>query len=179
MPMKVGKNYFELGSSFLSLEKDFRLIANKMLKNQNLMKLIYYTQPDCLKADDLTPDQILSLLNNEIRIIPKINIETHCPSQVIITFDNFLPNAENPQFRDCTVHFDVLCHPDHWNLGNFQLRPYKIIGEIDAMFNNRKLTGIGTLQFLGCDNLVLNEQLMGVTAAYQAVHGIEDSLPVE
>jgi hypothetical protein len=59
------------------------------------------------------------------------------------------------------------------------LRPYKIIGEIDAMFNNKKLTGIGTLQFLGCNNLVLNDQLMGLTAVYQAIHGVEDVLPVE
>jgi len=143
--MKVGKEHFEVKSSFLSIEKDFALIANQLLKNQNLMKLIYYTQPDCLKADDLTPEQILSLLNNQIRIVPKIDIEQHCPNQVIITFDNFIPNAKNPEFRDCTVGFDVLCHPDHWNLGNFQLRPYKIVGEIDAMFNNRKMTGIGTL----------------------------------
>ena len=177
--MKVGKDYFKVKSSFLSIEKDFALIANEMLKNQDLMKLIYYTQPDCLKADDLTQEQIFSLLNNQIRIVPKIDITEHCPNQVIITFDHFIPNANNPEFRDCTVSFDVLCHPDHWNLGNFQLRPYKIIGQIDAMFNNKKLTGIGTLQFLGCDNLVLNEQLMGLTASYSAVHGVEDVLPVE
>ena len=177
--MRVGKDYFTIGSSFLSLEKDFALIANKMLRNQNLMKLIYYTQPDCLKAKDLTQEEIYSLLNNQIRIVPKIDIEQHCPNQVIISFDNFTPNQKNPEFRDCTVNFDVLCHPDHWNLGNFQLRPYKIIGEIDATFNNQKLTGIGTLQFLGCNNLVLNDQLMGLTAIYRAVHGVEDVLPVE
>ncbi len=177
--MKVGKKYFNYESSFLSLEKDFALIANKMLEHQDLMKLIYYTQPDCLKADDLTPEQILSLLNNQIRIVPKIDITQHCPNQVIITFDNFMQNAENPQFRDCTVSFDVLCHPDHWNLGNFQLRPYKIAGYIDAIFNNSKLTGIGTLQFLGCNNLVLNDQLMGLTLVYQAIHGTDDVLPVD
>ena len=177
--MKVGKNYFENKSSFLSIEKDFALVAKTMLKNQDLMKLVYYTQPDCLKADDLTPEQILSLLNNQIRIVPKIDITQHCPNQVIITFDNFMQNAENPQFRDCTVSFDVLCHPDHWNLGNFQLRPYKIAGYIDAIFNNSKLTGIGTLQFLGCNNLVLNDQLMGLTLVYQAIHGTDDVLPVD
>lgn len=176
--MKVGKDYFNVHSSFLSLEKDFALIANEMMKNQTLMKLVYYTQPDCLKAKDLTSEQIFSLLNNQIRIVPKLDIVEHCPNQIIITFDHFTPNAQNPEFRDCTVNFDVLCHPDHWNLGNFQLRPYKIIGEIDAMFNNRKMTGIGTLQFLGCNNLVLNDQLMGLTAMYKAIHGVEDTLPV-
>lgn len=172
--MKLGKDYFNPGSSFLTIEKDFALIANKMLKNQDLLKLLYYTEPDCLKAPDLTPEQIMSLLNTKIRIVPKIDIEKDCPTQVIITFDNFKPNDHNPQFRDHTIHFDVLCHPDHWNLGNFQLRPYKIIGCIDAMFNNQKMTGIGELQFIGCTDLVLNEQLMGLTAAYQSTHSKED-----
>lgn len=172
--MRVGKEYFNPGSSFLTVEKDFALIANKMLKNQDLMKLLYYTEPDCLKADDLTDEQILSLLNTKIRIVPKIDIEKDCPTQVLITFDNFEPNPSNPEFRDHTISFDVLCHPDHWNLGNFQLRPYKIVGYIDAMFNNQKLTGIGTLRFLGCNDLVLNEQLMGLSVIYQSIHSKED-----
>jgi hypothetical protein len=157
MPMKVGKDYFAVGSSFLSLEKDAALIAHKMLENEDLMKLIYYTEPDCLKAEDLTFEQKASLINNQIRIVPKIDIEEHCPNQVLIMFDSFEPNLRNPEFRDCNVIFNILCHPDHWNLGNFQLRPYKIAGHIDAMFNKRKLTGIGTLQFDSCSNLVLND----------------------
>jgi hypothetical protein len=78
--MKVGKDYFEIGSSFLALEKDFALITNKMLGNEDLMKLIYYTQPDCLKADNLTSEEKLSLLNHKIRIVPKIDIEKDCPT---------------------------------------------------------------------------------------------------
>ena len=39
--MKVGKNYFkESKSSFLSLEKDFALIANKLLTNDKLCKML-------------------------------------------------------------------------------------------------------------------------------------------
>jgi hypothetical protein len=32
---------------------------------------------------------------------------------------------------------------------DFQLRPYRIAAELDSMFSDRHLTGIGTLQFLG------------------------------
>ena len=177
--MKVGKDYFEIGSSFLALEKDFALITNKMLGNEDLMKLIYYTQPDCLKADNLTSEEKLSLLNHKIRIVPKIDIEKDCPTQILIMFDGFRPNMLNPEFRDCNVIFNIFCHPDHWNLGNFQLRPYKIAGQIDATFNKKKLTGIGTLQFSTCDNLVLNDQLMGLTMTYNAIHGVEDVTPVK
>ena len=177
--MKVGDNFKPLDSSFLILEKDLEKIAQKMLSNPRLLKLLYYTDETCLSKPVLDVTQKLSLINKQIRIVPKLDITKQCPIFVVISFDNFTPNATNPQFRDCTVNFDILCHPDHWNLGNFQLRPYKIAGEIDGMFNNSKMTGIGTLQFLGANNLVLNDQLMGLTLIYRSVQSVEDKLPDE
>ena len=51
----------------------------------------------------------------------------------------------NPAFRDNIISFDIVCHFDQWNLNNFALRPYKIAAEIDSMFNNQRLTGIGKI----------------------------------
>lgn len=173
--MKVGKTYFPK-SSFLSVDKDFALITNKILENDNLCKLLYYTQRDCLSAPALKAAEKMSLINNQIKIVPCLTISEECPIYLIITMTNFTPNYSNPEFRDCEIGFEVLCHPDHWNLGNFALRPYKIMGELDAMFNKTKLTGIGTLEFQVCTNLVLNNQLMGLTSSYRAVHGVEDQI---
>ena len=171
--MKVGKNYFPK-SSFLSTDKDLSLIIKKIMENQRLLKMLYYTQKDCLNGKDLTQPQIISMLDKQIKIVPKIEISEDCPNYIIISMDNFVPNENNDEFRDCTISIDILCHPDHWNMGNFQLRPYKIAGEIDAMLNNQKLTGIGTLQFVTGNNLLLNEELMGISLLYKAIHGIED-----
>lgn len=121
-------------------------------------------------------DKKLSMIDKQIRIVPKLEVSQDCPIFVIITFDNFTTNATNPEFRDCTITFDVLCHPDHWNLGNFQLRHHKIAGEIDAMINGQKLTGIGEVEFVGASNMLLNDELMGITLVYRAVHGIEDKI---
>ena len=177
--MRVGENFDKPESSFLILEKDFERVANKMLTNPRLLKLLYYREQDALSRPNLTPAQKMGLINKEIKIVPKIDIEQDCPIFVVITFDNFEPNKENTQFRDCTISFDILCHPDHWNLGNFQLRPYKIAGELDAMFNNSKMTGIGTLQFMGANNLVLNDQLMGLSMTYKSKYSTEDTIPNE
>ena len=98
-------------------------------------------------------------------------------SYLIITFDNFSPTKTNPQFRDCMVYIDVLCHTDYWDLGDFQVRPLKICGYIDGILNNTKLSGIGTFQFLGCNELVLDETLSGYMLSYAAVHGTDDKLP--
>lgn len=173
--MKVGTNHFPK-SSFLSVEKDLKRIAEKLMTNQRLMKLLYYTEKDCLTAPSLKPAEILSMVNKQIKIVPYLPIEMDCPTFVVITMDNFTPNATNPEFRDCTVSFDILCHPDHWNMGDFQLRPYKIAGEIDSMIDGEKLTGIGEMSFAGGNNLVLNDQLMGISIIYRAVHGIEDKI---
>lgn len=176
--MKVGVNYFDDRNSFLSIEKDFSIIIDKLLNNDTLMKLLYYTQKDCLAAADLSMDQKQSMLNKNILLVPKINIDIDgdCPNYLIIQIGNFESNKTNPEFLDCEISFDILCHADHWNLGNFRLRPYRIAGEINQMFNNKKLTGIGTLQFMGTEDLVLNGDLMGLSIMYKATHGIEDKI---
>lgn len=175
--MRVGRDFFEEAkSSFLSTDKDLALIIDKILHNQRLLKMLFYTQKDCLDAPDLTAAQKLSMLDKHIKIVPKIDVEQECPNYIIITFDNYTPNPTNPEFRDCTINFDIFCHPDHWNLGNFKLRPHKIAGEIDAMFNEKKLTGIGTVNLITANNLVLNDQLMGMSLVYKAVHGVEDEI---
>ena len=173
--MKVGQNHFPK-SSFLSTDKDLALIVNKLLNNQRLCKMLYYTQKDCLDAPDLTMEQKLTMINKQIKIVPKIDIDKDCPNYIIVTLDNFSPNVNNPEFRDCTINFDILCHPDHWNLGNFQLRPHKLAGEIDAMLNNQKLTGIGEVHLMAGNNLVLNDNLMGMSLIYQTIHGVEDQV---
>ena len=54
------------------------------------------------------------------------------------------------------------------------MRPYRIAAEIDTMFNDQKLTGIGTLQFLGAANINVNDEFSGITIFYAAIHGDED-----
>jgi hypothetical protein len=54
------------------------------------------------------------------------------------------------------------------------LRPYRIAAEIDSMFNNKHLTGIGTLKFLGANQMILNAEYAGLNLMYSAIHGDED-----
>ena len=50
-------------------------------------------------------------------------------------------------------------------------------GYIDGILDKSKLSGIGELNFMGCNELILNENLSGYTLMYQAVHGSDDRLP--
>lgn len=179
--MKI-ENYQFPKSSFLSLEKDCQLIIQKMLSNDNLKKLLYYSNKECLSMNKnytqmplLDQEATYSLIGNQIRLIPKLTIDSNILSYIIISFDNFTP-SDNPQYRDNIITFDIICHFDQWNLGDFKLRPYKIAGELDGMFNNTHLSGIGTLQFLGANQLVLNDEFAGVSLMYSVTHGKDDQI---
>ena len=160
-------------SSFLSMEKDTGIIVNEILKNNRLKKLLYYTTSDAMEKPNLTEDQSLSLLGTNIKIVPKLYVDGSVLNYVLINFDNFTP-SENQEFRDNTIQFDIVCHFDQWNLRDYALRPYKIAGEIDSMFNLKKLTGIGYLEFMGATQIVLTDEFAGLCLMYRTVHGGED-----
>lgn len=167
-------NYEFPKSSFLSIQKDLEIITNKIMKNTRLQRLLYYTTVDALDRKNIPEDEVYTLFQNNIKIVPKLQIDGTILNYIIINFDNFTPNAENSEFRDNIISFDVVCHFDQWQMQGFQLRPYLIAAEIDSMFNNKHLTGIGDLQFLGANQLILNDEYAGVSLMYQAIHGEED-----
>ena len=171
--MKID-NYKPPRSSFLSIEKDMKLIVDAILSNERLCKLLYYTTKNALIEPKLTEDQKLSLFGNQLKIVPKIEVDSPVLNYLIINFDNFVP-SENPQFRNNRIEFDIICHYSQWELGDFALRPYKIAAEIDSMFNNKKLTGIGLTEFFGAVEIVENDEFAGVCLVFNVYHGGEDN----
>lgn len=161
-------------SSFLSMEKDMSLITGMLMKNDNLKKLLYYTTKDCLRGTNLSEDETLALLGKNIKLVPKLYIDGSVLNYIIVNFDNFTPNGSNPEFRDNIIEFDIICHFDQWQLKDFQLRPYRIAAEIDSMFDGKHLTGIGELQFLGANQMILTDEYAGLCLMYSATHGEED-----
>lgn len=168
------KSYEYPHSSFLSIEKDLDIITSTMMKNERFKKLLYYTTADALDRENLVPKQTAELFKKNIKIVPKLYVDGSVLNYVIINFDNFVPNATNPEFRDNLISFDIICHFDQWDLNDFKLRPYKIAAEIDTMFNNKHLTGIGELQFLGASQILLTDEFSGLSLIYSAIHGGED-----
>ena len=185
----------KFNSSFLSFEKDIETILRKLFIESNpyseiLKRLLVINTKDCL--DNLESPAIkeklkqmsLAKLRQEgyIKLEPKIAMPEHeeVKSYIIVSCDNFSPNNENnPYYRDCTVNFTIVCHLDCWDLVNYRIRPLKIAGFIDGILNEAKLSGIGTFNFVGCDEVVYNEDLAGYTLIYRAVHGNDDKIPRE
>ena len=171
--MKI-QTYTYPKSSFLSAEKDMNIIVQTMMKNERLKKMLHYTTKDCLSKPNLTEDETLELFGKNIKIVPKLYVDGSVLNYIIVSFDNFTTNNSNPEYRDNIVEFDIICHFDQWHMKDFELRPYKIAAELDSMFNTQRLTGIGELQFLGANQMILTDEYAGLCVMYQAIHGDED-----
>lgn len=193
--MRSVKNFIgDFDSSFLSCEKDTELIIRKLFTDSRpysdeLKRLLLINTKDCL--DDRTNQTYIDKINSTsiadlmdqgyIRLKPKFEFgeNQEVMSYIVISYDHFITNGKNPHYRDCIVMIDIFCNIDVWDLGNFRQRPLKIAGYIDGILNDNKLTGIGLLEFIGCNENILNENLAGYCLMYRAVHGEDDLIEHE
>jgi hypothetical protein len=177
-------------SSFLSCEKDAEAIVKKLFFDSRpysdyLKRLLLINTKDCI--DDMTNPVYLNKIkeysvaklreDKYIYLEPKIRFEENeeVKSYLVITFDNFIPNASNPYYRDCIIMIDIICHTDCWDIGDYRVRPLRIAGYIDGILNGAKMSGIGKLEFVGCSELVLSESLSGYCLMYAATHSVDDA----
>ena len=178
--------------SFYSCEKDAEIILKELFVSSRpysdtLKRLLILNVSDCLDNSNQNYQTIVEntsvkelMEGKYITLVPKLKMKEHeeVKSYIILTFDNFTETS-NPEYFDCIVSFDILCHTDYWDLGDLRMRPIKIAGIINGILNNSRLTGIGKLQFMGLNQLVLSEDWSGYTLMFQATHGNDDNLPGE
>ena len=187
--MKIKSSVLEKNfkSTFLSCEQDQELIWKKLFiesrpYSDKLKRLLIINTPDCLDGskkqyDNIIHETSLKDLKDKkyIRSVPKLAFGEHeeVKSYILLEFDDYLP-TENPHYRDCTISVTVICHLDYWEMEDYKLRPHQIAGYIDGLLNGSKLTGIGTLNFIGASQIVLSEYLGGIMLRYVATHGNDD-----
>ena len=162
-------------SSFLSVDKDIASICEMLMENDRICRLLYRTNNNPMQESNLTEEEKIKLFTDKyIRTVPRISVDSQVLNYVIISFENFLPNRRNNEFRDNDILIDIVCHFDQWTLADGQIRPFRLAGEIDSILNGAKLSGIGTLEFKGADQMIYSGEFGGITLLYRAVHGDDD-----
>lgn len=167
--------YFYPKSSLLGMPKDAALIMDRILSNRNVLKLLVYNTKDWKSQPDVTNEQIKELFaSHQISSVPRIKVDKAEKTYLRLTYGSIVRNATNPEYRDNTFGIDIICHYDNWDLGDFELRPLRIAGEIDAMLDKTHLTGIGLLEFVSAVPYIYDDEFAGYTLTYLAVRGHED-----
>lgn len=143
----------------------FRIVS-RIMDNKKVCRLLKYQDGNPFAADRPNIDGI-DLLHKQIIIVPKIPENGIECSFIIVVFDRYTINPNNPDFKVSRIRFDVVCPFSEWVINADNLRPYLLMQEIDTMFNQAELNGLGKLQFTHSEPLVLSPQMGGYSMYYQ------------
>lgn len=190
-------------STFFTHDVDIQAILKVLFVSSRpysdlLKRLLIINSKDCLDTNNLKYQKIIDSYSLKdmidkgyIRLNPKISRGTHqeIKSYIILSLDSFSQNRRSSKYRDYNINFDIVCYNDAWVLNDYKIRPLSICGYIDGILNSltqdlslssktfksqMKITGIGEYQFLGCNQVVLNEDLSMYTLSYRGIHFSED-----
>jgi len=161
-----------VSSSFLTCDQDYLKILKTLFITSKpysdlLKRLLIINSKDCLDVSNQNYQKVIDsfslgnlLDKGYIRLNPKISRGTHeeIKTYMLLSIDNFTPNATSSKYLDYTINFDIVCYNDAWVLNDYKIRPIMICGYIDGILNsltasnqkleqthqsNIKLTGIG------------------------------------
>lgn len=198
--MRSVKNYVNtdgssnIKSSFLSCKKDAETIIKKLFVDSRpysdeLKRLLLINTKDCLddrtnpvykkKVDETSIGDLIEQGYIRMKPLVKFKENEEVKSYIFLSFDNFIPNRTNNYYRDHIVEIDIICHIEEWELGDFRLRPFEIAGFIDGILNETKLAGIGTLDFVSCNEVVMSEEWAGYCLMYRTVNADDDRIEPE
>ena len=157
---------FSPRQNFIDVGFDLKRILNKILKNDTLVKLLYYNDSNIDSKPNLSDSEKAALINDYIKIVPKIPKDIDAKNYLIIQMDKFSAVNEDTRYRSFILSFDILCHPDNWIMDNYMLRPFRVMQELDSMFNVSKLHSLGPATFISANQLTISEELMGYSIYY-------------
>lgn len=152
--------------NFKAVGDNLFIIAQKILEDDDICKLLYYTDENPL-SHLITEEEKFSLLHKNLLLVPKVPENDDVKgSYILVLYDGFNQNLSNSEFKDADLLFIIVCPPENWIINEASLRPFLIMSRIDELFGNKKISNIGKLQFIKADRFVLNSQLTGYGLTY-------------
>ena len=137
--MMATRNLADMGTN---LQK----IIDRLQKNQDLVKLLYYTGKDPYGEMDLTPEQIKNeVFEKLIKVIPRVGPKETANSIVVVRVVRGRANSGNDEFRDFRIDIEVFVPLTQWIIKDSNLRPFAIMGQIHKSLNGKTIDGLGKM----------------------------------
>ena len=135
-------------------------IITRLQANQNLLKLLYYSDPDPLSKPDLTADEIKNNIYNKlIKIVPRVGPKETAQSLIAMRVVRGRQDSSNDQFMSFLIQFEVFVPMTQWIIKDSNLRPFAIMGEIQKSLRGKKIVGLGKMEGGDFDLDFLSEEM--------------------
>lgn len=125
---------------------NLQYIIKRLFANQDLLKLLYYTDKDPLSNEDLTKEQIQDeIFEKLIKIVPRVGPHETAHSIVAVRVVSGQGLAANGEFKSLTINVEVFVPLTQWIIKDSNLRPFAIMGEIQKSLDGKKIEGLGKM----------------------------------
>ena len=129
------------------LGPNLQKVVTRLQSNQDLLKLLYYTDKDPFSHPDLTSEQIQKeIFEKLIKIVPRVGPKETAQSLISIRVVDGLTNKGNSEFRNIGLGIEVFVPLTQWLIKDANLRPFCIMGEIQRSLNGKVINGIGKIE---------------------------------
>lgn len=147
------RNLAEMGEN---LQKIFK----RLQSNQNLLKLLYYTEPDPLNQSELTQEQIKKEIYEKlIKIVPRVGPKETAKSIISLRVVRGRPISSNTEFENTSIAIEIFVPLTQWIIKDESLRPFMIMGEIKNSLKDKKINGMGKMIYTGYDLSFLTDEI--------------------
>ena len=135
-------------------------IIKRLLANQNLLKLLYYTDKDPLSHDDLTQEQIQTeIFDKFVKIVPRIGPKETAHSIIVLRIARGRGLVSNKEFKNVMFNIETFVPQTQWIIKDTNLRPFAIMGEVQKSLNGKKVEGLGKISGGDFDLNFMSEEM--------------------
>lgn len=156
------RNCEELG---INLQK----ICSRLLNNDELVKLLYYTDLDPLAQTKLTVEQKQQIFNDLICVIPRVGTRDDNRSVIAVYVPKAAGLPGNLEYKNVTIAIDVFVPLTQWIIKDSNLRPFAIMGEIQKSINGKTINGLGKIDGGDFDLVLLTDEMSCYRQTFRVV----------
>lgn len=126
--------------------ENLQKIVSRLMANDNLVNLLYYTEKDPLGKAPLTQDEKKKFVYEKlIKVVPRVGPKETANSVIVIRVPRARTNSSNEEFKDLLIEIEVFVPLTQWMIKDSNLRPFAILGEIQESLNGKTINGLGKM----------------------------------
>ena len=140
--------------------ENLQKIVKRLMANDNLVNLLYYTDKDPLSQPHLTDQEKKEkVFEKLIKIVPRVGPKETANSIIAIRVVNGSKLNSNTEFRNVKIAVEIFVPLTQWIIKDTNLRPFAILGEIENSLEGKAVNGLGKIDGGNFDLNFLTEEI--------------------
>lgn len=127
--------------------ENLQKIVSRLMANDNLVNLLYYTDKDPLSNPPLSQEQKQKeVFDKLIKIVPRVGPKETATSIIAIRVIKGSLDPTNSEFRNIRIAIETFVPLTQWYIKDSNLRPFAIMGEIEESLSGKSINGLGKME---------------------------------